>query len=73
MPATPGSTFLGQVVSGSGSNYTVQLNPTQGGPNVAAIVPQIDGSQTVPPGTACIVVQIGSNYYFQPAVWLAPA
>jgi hypothetical protein len=73
MAATPGTTFLGQVVSGSGATYMVQLNPTQGGPTVSATVPQIDNSQSVPAGTSCIVVQIGGTYYFQPAVWLTPA
>jgi hypothetical protein len=61
----------GSVVSGSGNAYMVALDPqaTPPGATVSVTQIQIDSSQTIPAGTAVIVVQIGSSYYMQAPVW----
>jgi hypothetical protein len=67
--------FIGQVVSGSGSTYMVQLNPqaVPPGDTVSVTILQIDASQTIPAGTYILpVIQVGNNYYAQVPVWLAP-
>ncbi len=69
-----GANFTGVVQSGSGTGpYQVLLTNQSGSTTVSANIPQIDSSQTVPPGTAVILVFLGGQYFFQPAVWLAPA
>ena len=71
--------FMGTVVSGSGDTYQVTIYPngrSQPGQTVTATVPQIATGETVPAGTAVLVIQTGFNalsgttYEFQPCVWL---
>lgn len=74
MPGNPG--YPGIVVSGSGNTYQVQLSPMSVpvGPTVSVKVLQIDSSQTIPAGTYLLVIQVGSFYYAQPAIWgVAPS
>jgi hypothetical protein len=73
-PAATGTTVgqsqgaAGTVVSGSGKNYVVQLiNQTK---TVPAVQMQIDPTDSVPAGTAVVLVQIGTTFYMQAPVWL---
>jgi hypothetical protein len=68
--------FPGLVVSGSGSDYLVNIYPNGIG-NAAVEVTvtqlQIDPSQTIPPGTAALVTKTtDGSYYMQVPVWLTP-
>lgn len=65
------SAHTGTVVSGSGNTYMVALDPQASPPGATVSVKQIqiDPSQTIPAGTACVVVQIGSAFYMQCPVW----
>lgn len=74
--ASGGQAYPAKVVSGSGAGpYMMQLNPqaSSPGPTVSVNIPQLDSSQTIPAGTYLLVVQVGTSYYSQPPVWLAPA
>jgi hypothetical protein len=62
-----GGGFYGEVVSGSGSTYTVDV---EGVGNVTVTQLQIDGDETIPAGTMALVVQVGENYFMQVPVWL---
>jgi hypothetical protein len=65
------SAFPGSIISQvSGSVYKVSITTESGPLTVNATQIQIDPTAAIPSGTGCVVVQVGSNYYFQVAVWL---
>lgn len=64
--------FLGTVVSGSGTTYTMDVTDADGATTTGVTVTalNIDAGEDVPDGSQWIVVKIGTNYYFQPPVFL---
>lgn len=62
-----GNVFTGEVISGSGANYTVQL---RSGEQVPATQLQIASGEVIPAGTAVILVREDGAYYMQAPVWL---
>ena len=67
--AIPGQAYMGMVVGGSGSTYTMSVAGLAG--TITATVPEVASGYTVPANTWCVVVSTddgagGINYFFQP-------
>lgn len=72
--ASATTVYLGQVISGTGNTYTVEIYGTNGesAGQVTATVPQIESSEQIPAGTWIAAVHKfdGDVYKFQIPVWL---
>jgi hypothetical protein len=74
-PANSGFTVPGQISSGSGNTYNVNLfenGSTSASTRTVSVKQlQISGSETIPSGTWVVVYQVGSEFFMQTPVWLS--
>lgn len=73
-PANSGFTVPGQISSGTGSTYNVNLfenGSTNASTRTVSVKQlQISGSETIPAGTWVVVYQVGTEFFMQTPVWL---
>jgi hypothetical protein len=65
-----GGGLPGEVLSGTGSTYTVRITTEEGTEDVTVTQLQIDPTETIPAGTKAIVAKVGEDYFMQVAVWI---
>lgn len=65
-----GGGLPGVITGGSGNTYEVLVTTTAGTRTVTATQIQIAAGESIPIGSGCLVVQVGSLYFIQVPVWM---